>query len=189
MSTAHHLTVVAGNPKPRSRTLTAATTLADALAVELWSDGPVATTTVDLATIADGLLAPWSLSEAGVASAAAVRSADVVILATPTYKASFTGLLKLFLDVLPAGSLSRTVVVPLVVSGGPGHRHLADLQLRPVLSELGAVVPTPSLLIEESELPDLDGITATFVATHGPVLRATTAALLTVPAEKRAAHV
>jgi hypothetical protein len=58
-----------------------------------------------------------------------------------------------------------------------------------VLSELGAVVPTPSLLIEESELPGLDGITATFVATHGPVLRATTAALLTVPAEKRAAHV
>ena len=58
-----------------------------------------------------------------------------------------------------------------------------------MLSELGAVVPTPSLLIEESELPGLDGIAATFVATQGPLLRATTAALATLPAEKRAAHV
>ena len=189
MSTSPHIIVVAGNPKPRSRTLNAATALADALAVGLWPDRPVVTTVVDLATIADGLLAPWSLSDAGRVAADDVRSAEVVILATPTYKASFTGLLKLFLDVLPAGSLSRTVVVPLVVSGGPGHRHLADLQLRPVLSELGAVVPTPSLLIEESELPGLDGIAAAFVATQGPLLRATTAALATLPAEKRAARV
>ena len=63
----------------------------------------------------------------------------LLVLATPTYKASYTGLLKLFLDVFPAGSLSSTVVMPLIVSGGPAHRHLGDLQLRPVLSELGAV--------------------------------------------------
>jgi FMN reductase len=99
------------------------------------------------------------------------------VIATPTYKASFTGLLKLFLDVLPAGSLASTVVVPLTVSGGPAHRHLADLQLRPVLSELGAVVPVPSLLIEESELSELPNLVRSHVDGHGPVIAATVGAL------------
>ena len=61
-------------------------------------------------------------------------------------------MLKLFLDVFPAGSLARTVVVPLVTSGGEAHRYLADIHLRPVLSELGAVVPAPSLLLTEPEI-------------------------------------
>ena len=93
------------------------------------------------------------------------------MLATPTYKASYTGLLKLFLDTLPAGSLSGTVVVPLIVSGGPAHRHLADIQLRPVLAELGAVSPAPSLLVEESELPQLDDLVAAYVGRHGTLWR------------------
>ena len=100
-----------------------------------------------------------------------------MVVATPTYKASFTGLLKLFLDTFAAGSLSRTVVVPLVVSGGPAHRHLADIQLRPVLSDLGAVAPAPSLLLEESELPELEDLVRTYAQEHGRLLGAASAAL------------
>ena len=124
--------------------MSAATALADAVA-GIWDttgEGqPVTVETVDLATISDGLLAPWRLSPAGAAAGESARTADVLLLATPTYKASYTGLLKLFLDTLAAGSLSGTVVIPLIVSGGPAHRHLADIQLRPVLAELGAVSP------------------------------------------------
>jgi FMN reductase len=113
------LVTLVGNPKPDSRTLSAASTLADALAERF--DG-VRRTVIDLADIADGLLAPWRLSAVAEHAAADVRSANLLIIATPTYKASFTGLLKLFLDVLLAGSLAYTVVVPLTVSGGPAHR-------------------------------------------------------------------
>ncbi len=158
------LVTVVGNPKAGSRTLTAAVALSDALA-ELLPEPR--RTVVDLAEIAVGLLAPWSLSPEAAEAVAAVRAADVLVLATPTYKASFTGLLKLFLDTLPAGSLANTVVVPLTVSAGPAHKYLADWQLRPVLGELGAIVAAPSLLLSESELPDLAGHVGDYVAQYG----------------------
>lgn len=170
------LVTVVGNPKAGSRTLGAASALAAALSPAVWGR-LVTATEVDLATIADGLLAPWLLSPAAKAAAEDVRGAGLVVLATPTYKASYTGLLKLFLDVFPAGSLSATVVVPLITSGGPAHRHLGDLQLRPVLSELGAVLPAPSLLLAESELPRLDELVAEYVGRHGSLLAAAVAAL------------
>lgn len=174
------ITTVVGNPKAGSRTLSAATALADGLA-GIWdatgNPASVKVETFDLAVISDGLLAPWRLSTAGVAAGASARSADVLLLATPTYKASYTGLLKLFLDTLPAGSLSDTVVIPLIVSGGPAHRHLADIQLRPVLAELGAVGPVPSLLVEESELADVDDLVVAYVGRHGALLAATVAVL------------
>ena len=169
-----------GNPKPGSRTLTAASTLADALAETF--DG-ARRTVIDRRSDEieqmhrDGLLAPWRLSDAAAQAAADVKTADLLVIATPTYKASFTGLLKLFLDVLPAGSLASTVVVPLTVSGGPAHRHLADLQLRPVLSELGAIVPAPTLLLEETELPELADLVTSYVDRHGPVIAAAVGAL------------
>jgi FMN reductase len=117
------------------------------------------------------------LSAEAAAAVAAVRAADVLVLATPTYKASFTGLLKLLLDTLPAGSLSATVVVPLTVSAGPAHRHLADWQLRPVLGELGAVLPVPTFLLSESELPELNPLLSAFIAAHGSQLLAAVGAL------------
>lgn len=110
-------------------------------------------------------------------AASDIKTADLLVIATPTYKASFTGLLKLLLDVLPAGSLASTVLVPLTVAGGPAHRYLADLQLRPVLSELGAVVPAPTLLLEEPELPELADLAASYLARHGTVTAAAVGAL------------
>ncbi len=163
------LVTVVGNPKAGSRTLSAAVTLSDAIAALLPEPRR---TTVDLAEIGGGLLAPWSLSDDAATAVSAVRAADLLVLATPTYKASFTGLLKLLLDTLPAGSLGSTVVVPLTVSAGPAHKYLADWQLRPVLGELGAVVPVPSLLLSESELPDVAGLAEEYVTLYGSRLLA-----------------
>ncbi len=168
------LVTVVGNPKAGSRTLAAATTLSDGIAPLLPG---AARTVIDLAEIGPGLLAPWSLSTQATQAVAAVRSADVLVVATPTYKASFTGLLKLLLDTLPSGSLSRTIVVPVTVSAGPAHRHLADWQLRPVLGELGAVLPVPTLLLAESELPELPELANKFIAAYGRQLQAAVAAV------------
>ena len=38
----------------------------------------------DLADIAEGLLAPWRLSEAAAQAAADVKTADLLVIATPT---------------------------------------------------------------------------------------------------------
>ena len=141
------LVTVVGNPKAGSRTLSAAVALSDAIAVLL----PRAATDHggpgrDRWRVARSVVAVRDAA----AAVSAVRAADLLVLATPTYKASFTGLLKFLLDTLPAGSFGHTVVVPLTVSAGSAHKYLADWQLRPVLGELGAVVPVPSLLLSES---------------------------------------
>ena len=67
-----------------------------------------------------------------------IAQADGVVVATPVYKASYTGLLKAFLDLLPENALAGKVVLPLVTGGTIGHLLAIDYALRPVLTALGA---------------------------------------------------
>lgn len=69
---------------------------------------------------------------------AAVREADLVLVATPIYKASFSGLLKTFLDVLPPDALRGKAVLPLATGGSPAHLLALEYALKPVLAALGA---------------------------------------------------
>src|SRR5687768_2988829 len=48
-------------------------------------------------------------------------SADIVIVASPTYKASYTGLLKAFLDRYPGRGLAGVNAIPLMTAGDPAH--------------------------------------------------------------------
>ena len=124
MSTA----VVVGNPRPASRTLAAATLLAGELT------GTTPDPVVDLATVGAGLL---ELDDPGTGRLVEqVEQADVVVFACPTYKGTYTGLLKLFLDRFEARP-RPALAVPLMLGAGPGHSLAAELTLRPVLAELG----------------------------------------------------
>ena len=130
--------VVVGNPKPASRTLTAAVHLA----TELAGAGP--DLVVDLATLGPALL-DWSDPVvAGLVEQ--VGAADLVVVACPTYKGTYTGLLKLFLDRFATDGLSG-VAVPLMLGAGPGHALAPELTLRPVLVEIGGSVPAPALYV------------------------------------------
>jgi FMN reductase len=135
--------VVVGNPKPRSRTYQAAHLLAEKLA------GRPADLSVDLTDLGAALL-DWS--DPGVAGlVAAVQASDLAVVASPTYKATYTGLLKLFLDRIPGGALAGVTAVPLMLGGHWKHALAADLLLKPVLVELGATCPTRGLFLPESE--------------------------------------
>ncbi|TQS44592.1 NAD(P)H-dependent oxidoreductase [Cryptosporangium phraense] len=135
--------VVAGNPKPQSRTLDAATRVARELT------GQEPDVVVDVVTLGAGLLG-WG--DAAVASAVeSVRSADVAVFASPTFKATYTGVLKLFLDQFAtAEGLAGVVGVPVMLGAGPGHALAPELLLKPVLVELGASCPTPGLYLIDS---------------------------------------
>jgi FMN reductase len=87
---------------------------------------------------------------------AAVRASDLVIVATPTYKASYTGLLKLFLDRISGGALAGVTAVPLMLGGHWRHSLAAELLLKPVLVELGASCPTRGLFLLDSDYADSD---------------------------------
>ena len=69
---------------------------------------------------------------------AAVADADAVVIATPVYKASFTGILKAFLDLLPQDGLAGKLVLPLATGGSQSHMLALDYSLRPVLHALDA---------------------------------------------------
>ncbi len=143
MSTA----VVVGNPKPQSRTLAAATLVAR----ELTGSDP--DLVVDLATVGAELL-NWK-SEAVGQLVQQVGAADLVVVASPTYKATYTGLLKLFLDRFAGGTGLRGLAVPFMLGAGPAHALAPELHLRPLLTELGGVVPGRALYVVDSQYDDL----------------------------------
>lgn len=136
--------VVVGNPKPASRTLDAATKVASRLA-----RGNDPSPVIDLAALGPALL-DWSDPETDEA-VAAVRASEAVVVACPTYKASFTGLLKLFLDRFPAEGLSGVVAFPVMLGGAWNHSLAPELFLKPVLVELGAITPVRGLYLLDSE--------------------------------------
>jgi FMN reductase len=67
-----------------------------------------------------------------------IEQADAVIVATPIYKASYTGVLKSFLDLLPQKGLQGKIVLPLAIGGTIAHLLAIDHALKPVLSALNA---------------------------------------------------
>lgn len=72
-----------------------------------------------------------------------VATADGVIALTPVYNASYGGLFKSFIDVLPEGSLRDTPVLLGATGGTPRHSLAIDYALRPLFAYLHAeVMPT-----------------------------------------------
>jgi len=135
--------VVVGNPKPASRTLDAATKIAARL-----TDRPP-DVVIDLAEFGPRLL---SFGDEDVGRAIAeVQAASAVIVASPTYRAAYTGLLKLFLDQFPSGGLAGVVAFPLMLGGAWVHALAPEVFLKPVLVELGASCPVRGLFLLDSD--------------------------------------
>lgn len=153
---------VVGNPRPESRTHGLCRTLVAALAGEL-SGGTVGTE-VDLASLGARVL---EVDDPDAAAAVErVLAADVLVLASPTYKATYSGLLKAFLDRLGTGVLSGAPAVPILLGGAPGHRLAVDVHFTPLLLELGAAVPARGLFVLEPEVDEFEKIAATWARHH-----------------------
>jgi FMN reductase len=123
-----------GSPSATSKTHVVA-----ARAVELAGGGTV----VDLAELdAEGLLGRRpSPDVADVIER--IRTTPVLLVATPIYRATFSGLLKVLFDQLGQGALADTVCI-LAATGGSDHHFLSiDTGLRPLVASLnGTSVPT-----------------------------------------------
>ena len=160
--------VVVGNPKPRSRTLTVAEAVAEAAAGATGLAG-AERTTVDLADLGSHLF-DWSSTDVR-AAVDAIRRCTLAVVASPTYKASYTGLLKSFLDWFSTTDLDGVTVVPVMVGAGLQHALAVEVHLRPVLVELGATLPTRGLYVTEDQLDTLDDVIRAWLHEAGPRLR------------------
>jgi FMN reductase len=140
------VTIVVGNPKPNSRTFHAAELVAERLT------GKAPDERIDLATLGPALL---DRSDPRTAAAkATVLASDLLVVASPTYKGSYTGLLKLFLDLFGSDELAGTTVVPLMLGGDLRHSLAVECALKPVLVEIGATCPTRGLFLVDSAYDD-----------------------------------
>jgi FMN reductase len=156
---------VVGNPKARSRTYEAANLVVEALT------GAPPDLTIDLVDLGAGLL-DWSDSSVTDAIAE-VASSDLVVFASPTYKATYTGLLKLFLDRVNTGSLAHVTAVPLMLGGDLRHSLAAEVFLKPVLVELGAACPTRGLFLVDSVFSEPGALDPWLEAARGQIAAST----------------
>lgn len=81
-----------------------------------------------------------------------VKHASALVVATPVYKASFAGILKTFLDLLPQNALVDKPVLPVATGGSPAHLLVLEYSLKPVLATLGACKFIPGLYIQDSQI-------------------------------------
>ena len=141
--------VISGNPRTGSRTAALATDVGARVAAATGlALGPV----VDLAELGPAVLDPDDVRAAAAHDRAV--GAAVLVVATPVYKGSYTGLLKSFLDRFAADALAATVVVPVVVAGSGADAGAAAVHLRAVLAAVGGQVVLPGVVTTEAALPE-----------------------------------
>jgi len=129
-------TVIAinGNPAPLSRTQRLLEHVTGAVRRRSYG-----ATQIDLRTLpAEALLTGDPHDELIAEALKMVRDADAVVIGTPIFKSAFSGLTKLFLDLLPRDGLRGKLVLPIATGSSATHTMALDYCLGPVLNSLGA---------------------------------------------------
>jgi FMN reductase len=125
-----------------------------ALALQRLEAGGARTQLIDLAVLpADALLGRGAAAEV-VAAQTAVAGADIVVASTPVYRATYSGLLKVFFDLLPREALAGKVAIPIATGGVPGHLLAVDHGLRPLFASVGALTVAAGTYGTDDDFPD-----------------------------------
>ena len=125
---------ISGSPSPASATAELADHVLGLLAPAVAIGGHIRLRELDPAALMSG-----RTDDAGLAAAMReVEAADGLVIATPIYKAAYSGLLKAFLDAMPQFGLAGRTVLPLATGGSLAHVLALDYALRPVLQSMGA---------------------------------------------------
>lgn len=107
---------------------------------------------IDLAKLsADGLL--YRTKDEGVAAALEkVTNARIIVVGTPVYRASYTGQLKAFFDLLPRDALAGSIVGLIATGASPAHMLAIDHGLRPLVASLAGLSAARAIYATDPEL-------------------------------------
>lgn len=86
-----------------------------------------------------------------------IEESEGVIFLTPIYKASYSGILKTFIDLLPQKALQGKEVLPLVLGGTYGHLLVIDYVLKPVLMTLGTTTIHNGVFVLDKQVTKQEG--------------------------------
>jgi FMN reductase len=153
------IVIVSGHPDAGSRTLRLATEVGQRFAERGGRRPPLL---VDIAELGPAVLRPDDPRTR--AALAEVQDASVLIVASPTMKGTYSGLLKMFLERLPANALAGIVAIPVVTAGVQEQADITEASLARLLSELGAEVVDFGLTAIEPELSDLGAVADQYAA-------------------------
>ncbi len=150
MSVASTVLLIAGSPSEHSRSAA----LLDAVSLRLARRGGLQVERLNIRELPAQalLLAEWGHPEI-VKALAQVQRARAIVVATPVYKAAYSGVLKVFLDLLPQTALKEKTVLPLATGGSPHHMLALDYALRPVLQSLSARHILPGVYATDAQIP------------------------------------
>lgn len=128
-----NVVLISGSPTPKSRSTAVLTFVGD----QLQAQGHA----IESVSVQD--LPPEDLvygnfqSPALHAIQAKVAAADGIVIATPVYKASYTGILKALLDLLDQNALVDKIILPIATGGTLAHLLAIDYGIKPLLSIMG----------------------------------------------------
>jgi FMN reductase len=145
---------ISGSPRAPSKSKT----LAERFLAALEHLG-VETRLIDVALLPAEALAVRETATAIDDAIAAVGQAQIVAASTPTYRATYTGVLKCLFDLMPQSHLAGKVCVGLQTGIAPQHALSPDFGLRPLFASLEGL-PALTLYATDAEFdagePDAD---------------------------------
>ncbi|GIP38973.1 FMN reductase (NADPH) [Paenibacillus sp. J31TS4] len=147
-----NIVIISGSPSPTSR-LTGVLAI---VAEELKEQGAVVQT-IDVRELPPEDLVYTKFDSPAIKEAnRLIAEADGVVVATPVYKASYTGVLKAFLDLVPQKGLEGKVALSLAIGGSFAHLLVLDYAMKPVLAALGAQHQLQGVYTVDSQVNRLD---------------------------------
>lgn len=173
MSAPLRIVGVSGSLREPSKT----TALVRALVEEAASRGTVETILVEVASLGPGFAGALRREDVGPdveAALRAIETADLLIVASPVYRASFTGLFKHLFDFVGQYALVGTPVLLAATGGGERHALILEHQLRPLFGFFQAL--TLPLGVYASEV-DFDGYELTSPEVRARIEQAITRAV------------
>ena len=159
------ISIVVGNPKPQSRTRCIAENFVD----QMFGTSAHTVNVIDLVDYKDEILA-WPSEKMNDLNER-VANSDVAVFASPTYKATYTGMLKAFLDRYPANGLAGVTTIPIMTGAGLGHAMGPTVNFAPLLVELGGIVPGRGFYFVTDGMDRVDEIVQSAVDEHADNLR------------------
>ncbi|MBP2448555.1 FMN reductase [Rhizobium leguminosarum] len=144
-----NILVLSGNVKRPSRTASLVSVIADRLRQRIGGHLQ-SIELVDAAPVLFCALRADQLDTEGKAIIAAVEGADIIIVGSPAYRASYSGALKHLFDLVDYRALADKRVVLAATGGTPLHGLMLEHQLRPLFGFFNAMtVPTAVYALED----------------------------------------
>jgi FMN reductase len=144
---------VSGSPTRPSRTTALVTEVAEAFAERLGGRATV----IELGPLLGDLGAgPFrgDLGPDAVRALAAVEAADVIVVGSPAYRATYTGLFKLFFDHVGQHALVDKPIVLTATGGSDRHALLVEHQMRPLFGFFQALTLPLGIFANENDFED-----------------------------------